>query len=109
LGEQDVDQPKGLPESSLRAPGDMIAIADYITGGPYFMAWVYPRWRVDAQDCRHPQGPNVVFCDGHIESGSSIIKIWVGLGPAGGRPATADQAAASRWNYDHQPHPETWP
>jgi prepilin-type N-terminal cleavage/methylation domain-containing protein len=112
LGDFDI-APKGLPESSVRVPSDMIAIADYIMEGPYFSSLIFPFWKeqgfVALHLYNHPQGPNVLFCDDHIESGKPIIELWIGLGRSGGRPATADQAAASRWNNDHQPHPETWP
>jgi prepilin-type N-terminal cleavage/methylation domain-containing protein/prepilin-type processing-associated H-X9-DG protein len=97
-----------LPESSVLVPSDMIAIADYTRlGCPYDASMIFPFWKgapYAPMAYHHPQGPNVLFCDGHIESGSSIFELWVGH-----NPATADTAAASRWNYDHQPHPETWP
>jgi prepilin-type processing-associated H-X9-DG protein len=53
----------------------------------------------DAQDYvadRHGGGGNVVFCDTHVEYGKQTN--WM-------RPT---DSARSRWNNDHQAHPETW-
>jgi prepilin-type processing-associated H-X9-DG protein len=110
---------KCLPESSVRASSDMIAIADYARlGSPYDASGIFPYWKgrpwgglvTPVQAYHHSQGPNVLFCDGHIESGAPIIELWVGhLGQYGSHPATADETAASRWNNDHKPHRETWP
>ena len=45
---------------------------------------------------RHGKKYNQLFCDGHI----SAMSPWVIFNPTN---------SAAMWNYDHQPHPETWP
>ena len=88
---------RGLAEQRVQVPCDMIAIGDYpelarqdgdITGA------------LDEQDDyvanRHNGGANVVFCDGHVEYGKQTN--WM----------KAVATARKRWNYDNQPHPETW-
>jgi prepilin-type N-terminal cleavage/methylation domain-containing protein/prepilin-type processing-associated H-X9-DG protein len=108
------DPMRNLPASGVRVPSDMIAVADYVRLGSAFdPSMIFPYWKglyTAAQAYHHAQGPNVVFCDGHIESGTAIIELWVGQpGQLGQSTALADEAAASRWNNDHQPHRETWP
>jgi prepilin-type processing-associated H-X9-DG protein len=44
----------------------------------------------------HSDGANMVFLDGHVEWARWTE--WVEF----------SDAAASRWNYDNQPHPEAW-
>ncbi len=45
---------------------------------------------------RHRGGANILFCDSHVEYGK--YPKWV---------AHRDDVM-SRWNRDHQPHPEFW-
>jgi prepilin-type processing-associated H-X9-DG protein len=44
----------------------------------------------------HTGQANLLFCDGHVESGRQTN--WV----------SASDTARRRWNNDHEPHPETW-
>ena len=44
---------------------------------------------------RHGKTYNQVFCDGHVSAMSPLILF---------NPTNT----ASMWNYDHEPHPETW-
>jgi prepilin-type N-terminal cleavage/methylation domain-containing protein/prepilin-type processing-associated H-X9-DG protein len=91
--------PNYLDENQVKVPSDMIAICDATTkvvGGD-----------IDADDMplnllselttpRHNHGLNAVFCDGHVEYGKQVA--WL--------RKTDD--ARQRWNFDHQPHRETW-
>ncbi len=92
--------PDPLPERMVFAPADMIAIGDYITGLPNELqdgdiAGALHDEDDFVGDC-HSGGGNVVFCDAHVEYGKQTN--WM-------KAATSNR---QRWNYDHQPHPETW-
>lgn len=89
-----------VSESQVRAPADMIALADNSSretarpdmavmdvGFAPAMAW---------PGKVHRGGANVVFCDGHVEYARQTN--WLA-------PVTA---ARRRWNNDNEPHPETW-
>jgi prepilin-type N-terminal cleavage/methylation domain-containing protein/prepilin-type processing-associated H-X9-DG protein len=88
---------RGVPESRVLVPCDMIAIGDDpemarqdgdITGA------------LDEQDDyvanRHNRGANLVFCDAHVEYGKQTY--WM-------KPVAS---VRKRWNNENQPHPETW-
>jgi prepilin-type processing-associated H-X9-DG protein len=45
---------------------------------------------------RHNQGANILFCDGHVEYDKQTN--WM-------KPI---EITRQRWNYDHQPHIQTW-
>ena len=45
---------------------------------------------------RHARGANLLFLDGHVEQRTQ--RAWLAKTPEMRR----------RWNYDDQPHPETW-
>ncbi len=89
-----------LPESQVRTPSDMVAMADCKpkTGGEdndlddlfaiNLLAELAPR---------HDNGENAVFCDGHVEYAKHTA--WL----------ERSERARQRWNNDHAPHPETWP
>ncbi len=99
-------RPIYLKETELRAPGEMIAIADATPtntttrGGdgdaddPVIVAPV--NLPSELAPAHHNEGANVAFCDAHVEFAK--LKVWL---------QKTDQAR-SRWNNDHQPHPETW-
>ncbi len=86
--------PANLPEGRVRAPADMIAIADYDPQAT----------DDDNDDDRHPEmlflglmgrhasGANVLFCDSHVEYDET------------NRLTASDVTARQRWNFDHQPH-----
>jgi prepilin-type processing-associated H-X9-DG protein/prepilin-type N-terminal cleavage/methylation domain-containing protein len=98
--------PVYLKETELRAPGDMIAIADGTptntmtrTGDgdaddPVILAPANLPWELVSG--RHNQGANVAFCDAHVEFAK--VRLWL----------QKTEQARRRWNNDHQPHPETW-
>jgi len=88
-----------LAENRVKVPSDMIAASDVtskgITGDR------------DADDMplnvlaeitvpRHNGGANAVFCDVHVEYGKKTA--WL----------RKTEGARQRWNFDHQPHAETW-
>jgi prepilin-type N-terminal cleavage/methylation domain-containing protein/prepilin-type processing-associated H-X9-DG protein len=98
--------PVYLKETELRAPGDMIAIADCTptnittragdgdADDPVTVAPANLLWELAAG--HHNQGANVAFCDAHVEFAK--VRVWLQKTEQGRR----------RWNNDHQPHPETW-
>jgi prepilin-type N-terminal cleavage/methylation domain-containing protein/prepilin-type processing-associated H-X9-DG protein len=92
-----------IPESTVVAPVQMVAIADGAGNGfvgiglnettTNSAAYTAPppSWRA----AWHQAGENVFFCDGHVTQ----MK----------RAALFDSTvAAALWNNDNQPHPETW-
>ena len=116
--------PLPMPENRIQVPSDMIAIGDatlqymgswmlsfYGTTGSdsvsgialldlsnYRMsitsAYPWPREVLRATLLRHRGRFNLVFCDGHVEA------------VAEKRLFTKEDATLSRWNNDHEPHPE---
>lgn len=90
-------------ESRVLAPADLIAVGDIAPGftvGEMF--WTSGHFDVCATDpwmwpgASHNGQANMLFCDGHVESARQTN--WV----------SSAASALSRWNNDHQPHPETW-
>jgi prepilin-type processing-associated H-X9-DG protein len=86
-------RPRREPE--IAVPSDMIAIGDYLERSSQHgeIAFHGP---INFISDRHSGGGNVAFCDGHVEYGKQTI--WM-------KPS---DVARKRWNYDNQPHPETW-
>ena len=90
-------------ESQIIAPADMIAAGD-IEPGSAGSGFFWSSGHFDPLSRDHWYWPgkshngtaNLVFCDGHIESARQTN--WL----------SATTAARSRWNNDHEPHPETW-
>jgi prepilin-type N-terminal cleavage/methylation domain-containing protein/prepilin-type processing-associated H-X9-DG protein len=92
--------------ASVREPSDMVALADtsavsdgwpgpVIPLGPYYSP--ESRGFVFTIGSQHLGKGNVMFCDGHLETGK----------PDRWMAATED--ARRRWNSDNEPHPELWP
>lgn len=92
---------RNMRDQDIISPSDFIAIGD---SQSHFWA----DYRIDA-DChadstqhttwpgsRHNRGANIVFVDGHLENKTQ--KQWLAKTPD----------ARRRWNYDNEPHPETW-
>ena len=88
-----------LPENRVKVSSDMVEVIDVtsvgITGDR------------DEDDMplnalaeitkpRHNNGANAVFCDDHVEYGKKTA--WL----------LKTDRARQRWNFDHEPHPETW-
>jgi prepilin-type N-terminal cleavage/methylation domain-containing protein/prepilin-type processing-associated H-X9-DG protein len=102
LGGYDDGRPFGplppVPEYAVLVPVEMIAFADgreemelmawdYCLDGGLEMFWPGPR---------HEGGPNVLWCDGHVEF-SRLTNV-----------VRRTESARRRWNRDHEPHPEDW-
>jgi prepilin-type N-terminal cleavage/methylation domain-containing protein len=83
--------PIRVPESSVKVPADMIAIGD--SPGLQTLEYLYAD---SYQPSSRHRSFNTLFCDDHVEQGK--------LGARNAKTATA----RTRWNNDHQPHPETW-
>jgi len=95
---------RGIADSAVVAPGDMIAIADYDPSHDDDGDGDHP-------DClfaygltgnHHGGRANVVFCDAHVEYART--KSWAApayLTPSG----LQNEVVRMRWNYDHQIHP----
>jgi prepilin-type processing-associated H-X9-DG protein/prepilin-type N-terminal cleavage/methylation domain-containing protein len=106
LGGLDYPNTRPVPESIVRQPSDLIAVGDYRGLMAYQVnglldPWVYVDDHSDDYlRSRHPQGANMLFCDGHVKS----------LGREKRWPLSqGDGDYARRWNNDNQSHPETWP
>jgi len=100
-----------LPESAVRKPSDMIAfihVAHLGSGCCSYSARMGFGWPgvpeiPSTRAPLHRGGENAAFCDGHVESeNSDRIPQW------SSSIFKADVAHTRRWNYDNQPHPETW-
>jgi prepilin-type processing-associated H-X9-DG protein len=92
-----------MPESSVVAPSDMIAVGDGSWGDILGFGW--PGW---CEVGNHDWRSNGVFCDGHVETSRSDLgkETAPGYTYCWYKP---DASHAKRWNNDNQPHPETWP
>jgi prepilin-type processing-associated H-X9-DG protein len=91
--------PTYLPESQVKAPGEMIAIADCkpLSGGAdHDLDDLFPINLLAELAPRHLKGENAVFCDGHVEFTKQTA--WL----------QRTERARRRWNNDNEPHPETW-
>jgi prepilin-type N-terminal cleavage/methylation domain-containing protein/prepilin-type processing-associated H-X9-DG protein len=108
--EEEDGTPLPLKDSQVLVPSDMTAIMDSrgttttalgtkpVFGGFYEISCALSLGFQNASFQKPPQHGknfNVVFCDAHVQS----IKISDLFKPA---------ISAVSWNYDHQPHRETW-
>ncbi len=95
----------GLPKQSkkelaVRAPSDMYAAADArstAVGQGIAGSIKMSLWSLGSTEAPPPHrgGYNILFCDGHVV----LVKRREYLYPP---------RSAIYWNYDHQPHAETW-
>ena len=89
----------GKQELQVRVPSDMYAVADArceIHGQGIAGVIKTTPWKWDNETAApHGQVYNILFCDGHAA--------WVKR-----RDYLYPPRSASHWNYDDQPHPETW-
>lgn len=88
-----------LAESAVKAPADMVAVCDAKTttiGGDHDPDDMPLNVLFEVTVPRHNNGFNAVFCDNHVEYGKNTA--WL----------QRTDRARRRWNYDNQPHPETW-
>jgi prepilin-type N-terminal cleavage/methylation domain-containing protein/prepilin-type processing-associated H-X9-DG protein len=91
-----------ITESEVSVPSDMMAIGETLVpnGASFFRAsknyltWVATNYNPNATTL-HQGKPNVVFCDGHVESPTLQFLF-----------TDTSDAALSRWNRDHLPHRE---
>jgi prepilin-type processing-associated H-X9-DG protein/prepilin-type N-terminal cleavage/methylation domain-containing protein len=81
-----------LRESQVKAPSDMMA-AGCVRNWHAYKAVMDPYWWSLST---HRGGANVVFCDGHVEFAKQAK--WV----------EKSEPARRRWNYDNEPHRESW-
>ena len=96
---------KPVAESDVASPSEMMAIADgfwgsgksLYGGGEQFARTRQPLNYPPTREpfSRHQGKANVVFCDGHVESPKLPFLF-----------EDTSNAALSRWNRDHRPHPE---
>jgi len=94
LGSMDPTYNPALPESGVRVPGDMVAVAEYdpIATDDDHDGDLHPEMLYTALTGRHSGGANVVFCDTHVEYAKT--KRW----------KAQSETARRRWNNDHLPH-----
>ena len=94
-------QVEAISESKVRYPSEMFAIFDsrifpYADlsgyGSPDHMVFGAPSSR---EKPRHGSGPNMLFCDGHVNL--TRFKNWIDFRKTG-----------QNWNNDHDPHSNTW-
>jgi prepilin-type processing-associated H-X9-DG protein/prepilin-type N-terminal cleavage/methylation domain-containing protein len=100
------------PESSVKAPNQMIAVGDsdmtiyspslFTTPPSYgdLLHLLFPQ-TIDylgqpGVGAWHNGGANVLLCDGHVEQGKQSY--WT----------APTETMRRQWNNDNQPHPETW-
>lgn len=85
-------------ESEIHTPSQMIALGDGGGGDNDFVVRELPpglpspRWPLT----RHWPGINIVYCDGHVAF-ERVVPLF-----------ERSEAQRRRWNYDHEPHIETW-
>jgi len=88
-----------IPESRVKAPSDMFAIADARAAGSLDQPYIWmPNWEVQGERelLRHGKGFNFLFCDGHV----LLVSRHDFLDP---------RSTAQNWNNDDLPHRENWP
>jgi prepilin-type N-terminal cleavage/methylation domain-containing protein len=88
--------PPPVPESRVKAPSDMIAIADYKPQSDDDNDLDPKNLLADMPNPRHRFCANAVFCDIHVEFAKQ--KIWL----------EKSDLRRHRFNSDNQPHRELW-
>jgi prepilin-type N-terminal cleavage/methylation domain-containing protein/prepilin-type processing-associated H-X9-DG protein len=92
-------RPPSVTESLVLVPADMLAVGEGIipTGvvRPSTNAASTGPYPAGSRSAWHKAGENSLFCDGHVEQLKREKIVYV-------------PNAASRWNNDNQPHPESW-
>jgi prepilin-type processing-associated H-X9-DG protein len=99
---------KVVSENEVAVPTEMFAIGESkylneransdIRGGAGGWDWLecgLDRRSTPFDPRRHGKNYNQLFCDGHVAALNPMVLF---------NPTNT----ASMWNYDHQPHPETW-
>jgi prepilin-type N-terminal cleavage/methylation domain-containing protein/prepilin-type processing-associated H-X9-DG protein len=91
-----------IRSTALAAPADMVEIGDLQLPNSVWCNIISPwhKQRLGNINCvvpsRHSGGANIAFCDAHVQWQSQAR--WI----------DENVSARSRWNNDHQPHPESW-
>jgi prepilin-type processing-associated H-X9-DG protein len=89
-----------VTSTMVKVPSDMIAIGDVQFTGQVWCNVVGPQRKPVGTlihvPSRHGGGANMLFLDSHLE--------W----QKQGRWTAENDTSRARWNYDHEPHPETW-
>jgi prepilin-type processing-associated H-X9-DG protein/prepilin-type N-terminal cleavage/methylation domain-containing protein len=91
-----------IRSTALADPADMIELGDLQLPNSVWFNIISPGHKQPIGNVnslvpsRHSGGANMVFCDGHVQWSRQLK--WI----------VEDASARSRWNNDHQPHPETW-
>jgi prepilin-type N-terminal cleavage/methylation domain-containing protein/prepilin-type processing-associated H-X9-DG protein len=94
--------PQYATEAQVKAPADLVAIADTkpkSSGSDGDLDDIYPvnlPTELNLPMPRHTRGANAVFCDGHVEY--QKLKVWL----------THLDPVLCRFNIDHSAHEETW-
>jgi type II secretion system protein G len=86
-------------EAQVKLPADMIAVGDLTDHPQVFTTALTPVLLppyAGGPAARHSDGANMLFCDGHVLFAKQAK--WI----------AATDTARSRWNNDHEPHPENW-
>jgi prepilin-type N-terminal cleavage/methylation domain-containing protein/prepilin-type processing-associated H-X9-DG protein len=96
-----------VSENEVKVPSEMFAIGESKYANAKENSFPGGAGGVDVLECgigpfgsafdpgRHGKDYNQLFCDGHV----SALNPMVLFNPTN---------TASMWNYDHEPHPETW-
>jgi len=91
-----------IRSTALAAPADMVEIGDLQLPNSVWCNIISP-WHkqpLGNVNCvvpsRHSGGANIAFCDAHVQWQTQSR--WI----------AENISARSRWNNDHQPHPESW-
>lgn len=96
-----------VPEDRVKVPSEMFAVGEsrYLNakenswpggvGGRDFMECGVSKSSLAFDPRRHGQNYNQLFCDGHITAMDPNVLF---------NPTNT----ATMWNYDHDPHPESW-
>lgn len=105
IGDSGLSRTLEVKAQDVISPSEMIAIGD--TGKRTDVLGYISPWTLGPLDVNgeyyfygighfHTGGANVLFSDGHVEYGKR--EKWM----------SDSYASRSRWNNDHEPHPETW-
>jgi prepilin-type N-terminal cleavage/methylation domain-containing protein/prepilin-type processing-associated H-X9-DG protein len=94
-------------ENEVKVPSEMFAIGESKYANAKENSFPGGAGGVDTLECgigkfgsafaprRHGKKYNLLFCDGHVSAIDPVVLF---------NPTNT----ASMWNYDHEPHPETW-
>lgn len=80
-----------VPETAVRAPADLIVAGDSAQAKDYYDFISTKYW-----DQRHQKGLNILFADAHVALEKTA------------RLVERSDTARARWNYDNEPHRESW-